>query len=450
MLSRMDASSILEHIRPMVIWVDGFGAILEARGGAGGFHGWRPDDLTGRNVLELAAPSERQAVATFFVESADESLRTVPMPMPFRTRILGRSGDEHDIDVIATGVDDDGVLTGWVGVLVSHSLQSSVARPLNAELAGEPRDAVRRHLCDELGYDNDWGFQAWFLVELDGVRRVTGPTSDHGLAAAVREAVAAGWSPWADPAWARDLGLGGESLNVDPTLIPETLVVAADPLCTDDRSLRMACIPVVLDGEVIAAYLKVGCLPPGDDHAVSTNANARIASLVDVTRLLAQRWRDRDRLVAAATRDSLTGLANRDVFGDALRGAGDDSVVLYIDVDDFKQVNDRWGHAVGDRVLAAVAERIAAACRPQDLVARFGGDEFVVLLNEVDPAQTRVVGERILASVAEPFEWDNGPSRVTLSVGLARVQPGVVDAIDAADRAMLTAKRQGRDRVVAV
>ena len=121
--------------------------------------------------------------------------------------------------------------------------------------------------------------------------------------------------------------------------------------------------------------------------------------------------------------------------------------MLYVDVDRFKDVNDRWGHAIGDRVLVEIARRIARSCHPDDLVARFGGDEFVVLLRGVDAATADVVGRRVLANAAAPLRMDDGPDRVTLSVGVALAASGE-DPVDAADRAMLTAKRLGRDRIV--
>jgi diguanylate cyclase (GGDEF)-like protein len=121
--------------------------------------------------------------------------------------------------------------------------------------------------------------------------------------------------------------------------------------------------------------------------------------------------------------------------------------VLYIDVDRFKEVNDRWGHAVGDRVLAQLAERIERSCRPRDVVARFGGDEFVVLLRDVDQAGAERIGERIVAAAGAPLELPDGPERVTLSIGLAPVCSDT-DPVDVADRAMMSAKRLGRDRLV--
>lgn len=445
----MDAGRILEHLRPLILLVDGFGRMLDVRGGAGGLFGYRPDDMVGRNVLEFVAPSEHQSVATYFVEASGDPLRTMPMPMPFRTVVLDALGDEHHVDVIPTAsVGDDGEIDGWVVALVPLALQSSPSRSLNAELAGCSRFEVRQRLTEELEYPDHLGTMLWYHVDLGCTSRVevTGPRRDPGIGPLLQRAIDDGWTPWSLPPGAgarRPLGRVLLGARVPPVDLPDPV---REALARIDGN-RLSWIPVDLDGEVVGGYLELGNLPPSDDDAVKTNTIARLGNLIEVTRMLASRWRDQDRLVLAATRDSLTGLLNRDSFRDALSSADGVVTVLYIDVDRFKDVNDRWGHAVGDQVLAEIAQRIERACRPADVVARFGGDEFVVLLDDVDRATASEIGERIVQVASAPLGLPTGPARVTLSVGLASVAHD--DApLDLADRAMMAAKRLGRDRLV--
>ncbi len=156
-----------------------------------------------------------------------------------------------------------------------------------------------------------------------------------------------------------------------------------------------------------------------------------------------------------AFHDVLTGLANRSLFRDRLghalarasRGALP-TAVLYLDIDDFKAVNDRLGHAEGDRLLVLVGERLVAAMRAGDTVARLGGDEFAVIVEETDPGEAHVAADRILKALAEPFDLGGRETAVRGSIGIAIHD---VDGSDAdellrrADIAMYAAKARGGD-----
>jgi diguanylate cyclase (GGDEF)-like protein len=161
---------------------------------------------------------------------------------------------------------------------------------------------------------------------------------------------------------------------------------------------------------------------------------------------------------AAATTDALTGLPNRRYFEEYVdllgRGRRVDDVVgiLMVDVDRFKLLNDRFGHAVGDVVLQAVARTIATAVRDVDVPARFGGEEFVVLLRNPTRATVLEVGERIRDAVERIDLHEVGVERVTVSVGATVGDGGtarVAELVETADRALYRAKRFGRNRVEA-
>jgi diguanylate cyclase (GGDEF)-like protein/PAS domain S-box-containing protein len=155
-----------------------------------------------------------------------------------------------------------------------------------------------------------------------------------------------------------------------------------------------------------------------------------------------------------ADEDSLTGLANRTFLGRTLRDhAGRDShvAVLFIDLDGFKLINDSRGHEVGDAVLVEVARRLEKAVRPSDVVARFGGDEFVVLCRgEIDESTALDIARRIEQSVSAPsLHAGTGAIRVTASVGIAcgPINPqNPTELLQRADAAMYHAKRLGKDR----
>ena len=161
---------------------------------------------------------------------------------------------------------------------------------------------------------------------------------------------------------------------------------------------------------------------------------------------------------ARASTDALTGLPNRRYFDEYLgllakrRRAEDRVGVLMVDIDRFKTLNDTFGHAVGDHVLREVARAIADAVREDDVPARFGGEEFAVLLRNPSPEIAVEVGERVRRAVASLDLRRLGVPGVSVSVGVAVAESPDVAldvVVDEADQALYRAKREGRDRVVA-
>ncbi len=190
-----------------------------------------------------------------------------------------------------------------------------------------------------------------------------------------------------------------------------------------------------------------------------TEATRRIlgAAAAEASAALARAYSHRA-VEALASTDALTGLPNRRYFDEFVsllaqrRRAGDAVGILMIDIDRFKVLNDRHGHATGDEVLRAVSAAIVAAVREDDVPARFGGEEFVVLLRNPHPGVAVEVGERIREAVRGLDMRGLGVHGVSVSIGVAIAdepdQP-IEDLIETADRAMYRAKRAGRDRVVA-
>ena len=157
-----------------------------------------------------------------------------------------------------------------------------------------------------------------------------------------------------------------------------------------------------------------------------------------------------------ALKDTLTGLPNRRLFQDRVGHALSRSVrapstvaVLFVDLDGFKAVNDSLGHAAGDQVLSTVADRLRTAVRPGDTAARFGGDEFALLLEDVRGADgASKVAERVVESLAVPFVVRGRTMKLGASVGMAVAEPGLTtgELLRNADVAMYTAKQGGRGR----
>ncbi|MGH2734258.1 MAG: putative bifunctional diguanylate cyclase/phosphodiesterase [Actinomycetota bacterium] len=156
-----------------------------------------------------------------------------------------------------------------------------------------------------------------------------------------------------------------------------------------------------------------------------------------------------------AFHDPLTDLANRELFFDRVQHAltrldrhSEQVAVMFIDLDNFKHINDSFGHAAGDALLRDVAERLTNSLRPSDTAARLGGDEFAVLLEDTNRGGAVSVAERILASFQDPFAGQEGPVLMNGSIGIAlsSERNDASDLLRCADTAMYEAKNRGRAR----
>jgi diguanylate cyclase (GGDEF)-like protein len=180
-------------------------------------------------------------------------------------------------------------------------------------------------------------------------------------------------------------------------------------------------------------------------------ANARLLEEID------ERRRAQEALETAATTDELTGLMNRramlqllELETQRVRRSQRRFSLVFADVDHFKAINDRFGHEVGDRVLEHLADVLRAALRDQDAVARWGGEELLVLLPETDLVGARTAAEKLRAAAAEPHTILGHAISLTLSLGVAEFGPEetVEDCLREVDRLLYQAKVAGRDRVV--
>jgi diguanylate cyclase (GGDEF)-like protein/PAS domain S-box-containing protein len=193
---------------------------------------------------------------------------------------------------------------------------------------------------------------------------------------------------------------------------------------------------------------------------VSTNClhNPHIAGIIVNGRDVTERRQLETDLLEQSLHDSLTGLPNRTLFIDRaerlLALANRDQIpvsVLFVDLDNFKTFNDGMGHPAGDELLVAVARRMSNTVRAEDLLCRFGGDEFVVLVDPRPPSiQANALAERLADVLRTPFEIDGRVISVTASVGIANgVDLSVEDLVRDADIAMYQAKAAGKNQVVA-
>lgn len=253
-----------------------------------------------------------------------------------------------------------------------------------------------------------------------------------------------------------------------------SMIRRQQPICIDDlekepglvqnllpnlpESLRSVMIAPLLDKNAPLGMLTLTSSRPG----VFTNADLRLLlSIAATTAVALQNARLHAEVQRLAVTDSLTGLHNRRGFFvlgrrelERARRFGRPLAVIMVDIDHFKEINDTLGHAAGDQVLRTLAERLRGALREVDIVGRYGGDEFIVLLPEAGPEMAVSVAERLREKLADPIKLSPSeggtPLRLTASMGVANTRPqdsNLKGLINQADLAAYKAKRNGRNRV---
>ena len=223
------------------------------------------------------------------------------------------------------------------------------------------------------------------------------------------------------------------------------------------RKFMVNCTPIMdADGNT------QGALTTFDDITRLERRNIQLSTMVERLKISQKEVQDKNQeLAILASQDSLTGCLNRRTFFDILEGSlnkalssNDVISCTMLDIDFFKQVNDNFGHGVGDNVIKRVAEVLKSSLREGDHVCRYGGEEFCLLLNDSDSEQTHLLAERIRKKI-EDLDFSDDPAsaklKVTASLGIADSNHGAkspAELINQADYALYGAKESGRNRIV--
>lgn len=234
-----------------------------------------------------------------------------------------------------------------------------------------------------------------------------------------------------------------------------SILAAPDP---EQGPQTTVLLPLVSQGQL------VGSLRLSSSGGAQLPSSDRLSHFAAVVAVCIENCSNRERLRMHSLIDALTGVQNRRGFEESLQNevaralrSGMPLSAMFVDLDHFKQVNDRYGHPCGDRVLAQIASNIGDMLRPTDLLSRYGGDEFVALLPACDDAQARGIAQRINLSVAALNLYDDNGEEFELSCSIGYscwLDPGPdVEAaamgkylIAQADKALYCAKQEGRDR----
>ncbi len=239
----------------------------------------------------------------------------------------------------------------------------------------------------------------------------------------------------------------GATSNVPRTdLDPRASTVAG----TAEDPEALVCVPLRVEGQTIGA---LNVYRMGEDVSFSAHEARVIERFATMVALAFTSARQRDRLQVQANTDELTGLLNRRAYLERLdaelaraKRAGTVVAVVLLDIDGFKAINDTQGHAEGDRVLRAIGRRLRETVRADETVARFGGEEFALILAGAETIRAREASERFRAAIGTV---SSRGSRLSASAGLALWPADAANAeelLGAADRALYRAKRSGKDR----
>ncbi len=400
----------------LITVVDEQGRIIWASPSVAAFLGIDEDEVAGFRPTSLVHPDDLPAAqATLGALRRGEV--SGPVRVECRIRSNGAGGQERWVEIAVW----DGTAEPGIEGLVLTGRDVTQQRQATEEL--EARERELRELMEHVNgvfYRAELGVGPWTFVSPQ-ISRLLGWTPEEWMADPMR---------WVD------------SIHPDDR---ERVLHEEEEPTSGAIDYRM----VTRSGEVRWIRDDASPVQPGGQRRPYW-----VGTLIDVTRA----YLVEEELRYQAHHDSLTGLPNRSLLLDRLGNAIDrnrrkptEVGVIFIDLDDFKTVNDELGHAEGDALLGAVAERLRGAVRPGDTAARLGGDEFALLIEEVDRDELGRVADRVMAALAAPVRLGTRDTRVTASAGVAISSGAATDPeqmLRDADTAMYVAKRRGRGRWV--
>jgi diguanylate cyclase (GGDEF)-like protein/PAS domain S-box-containing protein len=391
--------ALIEHSSDLLAVLDGDGLVMFASPASRALLGVPEGHLVGRHPFERVHPDDRFEAASLL----DRAWAVPGVLEPLEARFRHETGDWRWFEVLVENLLDQ----PEVAAVIVHLRDVSDRRRAQERLAASEARfrSLVQHAADLIA-----------IVDDDMLLTYVSPAARSML----------GFEP--------DTLLGR----------PITDIIPAEQLFVDDGKLPALSEAHVRDasGQWRSAELTITDLR-GDDAVGGIVINARDVS---------ERKNLEDKLRHLAMHDPLTGLANRNLLHErletALRDPSNAIAVLYLDIDDFKSLNDTLGHGYGDSALSEVARRLVANLRDADLAARLGGDEFAVLLEGAGAAAPMEVAERLLHALRAPIVLGHHRIQLTVSLGAAVREEGstVVSLTRNADIAMYLAKTDGKDR----
>lgn len=423
---------VVEFLPTPVVVLDDAARLVYANRSARRVGGWADQELVGLDTVEHTHPDDQGWVAEVFLDdivSSDDTYRRLDGEpwAAVHFRMVAADGTVVPLEVTGNGGLDDPVVKGIVYDLRPAWTPVLLAEVLHGLARGRPADELLELVVETVAVPPGDIEAALVDVSDRGAHRVVAASSRAVTGALTGGSDPAPWSVPAD----------------QPTRVP-LASLPADAGSALVEAGHHELWHVAVDAEGPHRLVAVTPHPGTYDNAMRQRLE-RARDLVAIVLLRVEK----DRLLAeAALRDHLTGLANRHALegrlADRLEGPSPVGL-LYLDLDDFKEVNDLLGHAAGDDLLRGVADRLRAVTRAQDVVARLGGDEFAVLVGgDADETLVRELAARVEAALGRPIACGPAARPVPASLGAAvgvGVEPD--ELVHAADEAMY-ARKHGR------
>lgn len=431
--AEIDPRAILDGIPGLVAVVAADGEVVWVNDSMAELTGYERSELIGSNMVDHLDLSW----SSMALESIEYALATPGMRLPTMLRFFARDGKPIVMEVTANNQLDHPAVQG----LIVHLRPSDERQLLDAILesfaAGDELVETMRRVHEVVAAET---------LRADAAVVLSAPAEHLARAYAstpVLEMVChfeGAATPWQESA-----------RTLLPVLLPtlDGLPAPVRQVAADQGYQACWAFPISRSGTpFVDAVLVVWRREPG---LPEPSAHLLAARLVRLCELILERVEHGRVLAHAAGHDALTGLANRERFfalvDEHLEGNGSLLGVLYLDLDGFKPINDARGHAAGDQVLVAVAERMRASVRASDTVARLGGDEFAIACPGADEVELVRLAERLLAVVRAPIAVHGASVHVGTTIGLASGRAGSCSSerlVAAADQALLQAKASAK------
>ena len=398
---------LLDAVGQAVIATDPVGQVLFWNASAQELYGWSAEEAVGRSIMELTPTGAS-------VEQAEEIMTALRAGLSWTGDFPVQRRDGSTFTALVTNrplLDADGAVIGVIGV------SSDITERVRAELEARRMAAVLANAGDAI---------------------ITTST----------EGVVLSWNGGAESlyGWTAEEAVGQHISFITPVSGLDELRLLSERVRAGEAVRDVPSVRQRRDGSLVEIALTLSPVLDRSGAFVGASSIARDAT----ERRIWERALER-----AALYDALTGLPNRTLLSDRLAqlSAGADAdgaqlAVLFVDLDAFQDVNDSEGHVLGDRILVEVASRLRDAVRPGDTVGRFGGDEFVVLLPDVDEVAAGTAAAALLDAVRRPYEVEGRRLHLSASIGIATApQVEVAHLLRAADAAVYDAKARGRAQV---